>query len=239
MQLRSRQCSGESGVHFMRRCRGQTSGARRASHFTVARDALLARLASPDGKALGDISAATEVHLVGCLAVEGAVGDSLVVLGHVELDEPLDGREVVERVQEQPAMFERPPPGLDEGVGEADVDRSDDAPQSACPGSRAHPRKGRPAQSSCPPAVVVMEPVRNRGRNDRPAPLRGGRPEWRALQETALPPRPVPSGRRERSRRYRLRGEPRCAPRRGGPAPPGTSPSWRPRSPQRPRRARL
>jgi hypothetical protein len=32
-------------------------------------------------------------------------GGSLVVLGHVELDEPVDGRDVVERVQEQPAML--------------------------------------------------------------------------------------------------------------------------------------
>src|SRR5580658_3354399 len=47
-------------------------------------------------------------------ALERAVGDPLVVLDHVELDEPPDGCEVVERVQEQPAMLERAPPGLDE-----------------------------------------------------------------------------------------------------------------------------
>ena len=54
--------------------RWSTAGARRASHFTVAREALLARLASPDGEAIGDLSTATEVHLVGCLAFERAVG---------------------------------------------------------------------------------------------------------------------------------------------------------------------
>jgi hypothetical protein len=73
--------------------------------LTVARDPLLARLASTDGEVMGDLSTAAEVHLVGCLAFKRAVGDSLVVLGHVELDEPLDGRDVVERVQEQPPMF--------------------------------------------------------------------------------------------------------------------------------------
>jgi hypothetical protein len=83
----------------------RTPGARRASHFTVACHALLARLPSTDGEVIGDLSTATEVHLVGCLAFKRAVGDSLVVLGHLELDEPLDGREVVERVQEQPPMF--------------------------------------------------------------------------------------------------------------------------------------
>ena len=110
MQLRLPQFFGESGIRFMS-CgdvlarRWSPAGARRARHFTVAHHALLARLASPEGEVIGDLSTATEVHLVGCLAFKRAVGDSLVVLGHVELDEPLDGRDVVERVQEQPPMF--------------------------------------------------------------------------------------------------------------------------------------
>jgi hypothetical protein len=56
----------------------RTPRARRASHFTVACHALLARLASPDSEVIGDLSTATEVHLVGCLAFERAVGDPLV-----------------------------------------------------------------------------------------------------------------------------------------------------------------
>jgi hypothetical protein len=55
--------------------RWSPAGARRASHFTVAHHALLARLASPEGEVIGDLSTATEVHLVGCLAFERAVGD--------------------------------------------------------------------------------------------------------------------------------------------------------------------
>jgi hypothetical protein len=58
--------------------------------LTVARHALLARLASLDSEVIGDLSTATEVHLVGCLAFERAVGDPLVVLDHVEFDEPPD-----------------------------------------------------------------------------------------------------------------------------------------------------
>ena len=58
------------------------------------------------------------------------VGDPLVVLGHVERDEPLDGREMVERVQEQAAMLERAPPGFDERVRKAHVDLSDDPLQN-------------------------------------------------------------------------------------------------------------
>ena len=62
---------------------------------------------SPGGEFIGDLSTATEVHLVRGLPFERAVRDPLVVLDHVERDQPLDGRDVVERVQEQPAMLER------------------------------------------------------------------------------------------------------------------------------------
>jgi hypothetical protein len=58
------------------------------------------RLTSPGGEFLGDLSTATEVQLVGCLTFERPVGNPLVVLGHIERTEPLDGRELVERVEE-------------------------------------------------------------------------------------------------------------------------------------------
>jgi len=59
MQLRLPRFFGESGIRFMS-CgdvlarRWSTAGARRASHFTVAHHALLARLASPEGEVLGE-----------------------------------------------------------------------------------------------------------------------------------------------------------------------------------------
>jgi hypothetical protein len=65
--------------------------------LTVAHHALLARLVSPGGEVIGDLSTATEVHLVRRLALEYAVRDPLVGLAHVELDQPLDGCQVVVR----------------------------------------------------------------------------------------------------------------------------------------------
>jgi hypothetical protein len=97
-----------------------------------------ARVASPGREFTGNRIAPAEVGLIRCLAFERGVGDPLVVLGHVERDEPLDGRDVVERVQEQPSMLERAPPGFDERVGEAHVDLSDDALQSAAIEERVH-----------------------------------------------------------------------------------------------------
>ena len=88
-------------------------GACWAGHLTVARYSLLARRASEYGKGLGYMLTTTEVNLVRCLAVERPMWDPPVALGHVELDEPFDTRDVVERVQEKPAMFERTPPGFD------------------------------------------------------------------------------------------------------------------------------
>ena len=41
-----------------------------------------------------------------------------VVFVDVELHESTDGRDAVERVKEEPLMFERPPPRLDHGVRE-------------------------------------------------------------------------------------------------------------------------
>src|SRR2546429_2732484 len=41
-----------------------------------------------------------------------------VVFVDVELHESTDGSDAVERVEEQPLMFERPPPRLDHGVRE-------------------------------------------------------------------------------------------------------------------------
>jgi hypothetical protein len=96
------------------------------------------RLALPDGEVIGDLSPATEVHLVGCLAFERAVGDPLVVLNHVELDEPPDGREVVALVQEQPAMLEGALSGIDERVREAHVDLREYAMQSVPLEERVH-----------------------------------------------------------------------------------------------------
>src|ERR1019366_3003291 len=95
---------GSCGEVFARRWR--PARARGARHRTVACYALLARVASPGRELTGNLIAPTEVDLVRCLAVERGVGDPLVVLGHVERDELLHRRDVVERVQEQPPMFE-------------------------------------------------------------------------------------------------------------------------------------
>jgi hypothetical protein len=45
-----------------------------------------------------------------------------VVLLNVEFDELLKGSERVERMQIEPAVLQRPPPGFDQGIGIADLD---------------------------------------------------------------------------------------------------------------------
>ncbi len=88
------------------------------------------------GELLGDLLAGARVHLVRGLTVEGGVGDHGVVLGDVEGDEPLDGGEGVELVQEEPVVLQGAPPGLDHGVGEGDVDLGDDPAEQAFGGGQ-------------------------------------------------------------------------------------------------------
>lgn len=49
------------------------------------------------------------------------MGESGVVLVHVERDQLLKCADRVERIQIQPLVFERPPPRFDERVGECDL----------------------------------------------------------------------------------------------------------------------
>jgi len=68
------------------------------------------------------------VHLVGSLPPERGVRDSTVVLCDVELDQAADLGLGVEVVEEEPAMFEHAPPGLDQGVREGDLRLGEHAP---------------------------------------------------------------------------------------------------------------
>ena len=52
-----------------------------------------------------------------------------VVFVDVERHESTDGRDAVERVEEEPLMFERPPPRLDHGVGELQLCEGQHPPQ--------------------------------------------------------------------------------------------------------------
>ncbi len=58
---------------------------------------------------LGDVCSGIEVHLVGRLTAERRVGKARVVLVHIERDQLLESAERVQRVQEQPLVFERSP----------------------------------------------------------------------------------------------------------------------------------
>jgi hypothetical protein len=107
--LRSLQFLPESIVRFMRR--GVRSAvASRASRPRTPPRGCAPRAPGERRVLTGDLVAPTEVDLVRCLAFERGMRDPLVVFSHVELDEPLHRRDVVERVEEQPPMFERAPP---------------------------------------------------------------------------------------------------------------------------------
>ncbi len=51
---------------------------------------------------LGDVRSGTKVHLVGRLTAERRVGETRIVLVHIERDQLLESADRVERVQEQP-----------------------------------------------------------------------------------------------------------------------------------------
>ena len=70
---------------------------------------------------MGNAVSGTEEHLVGCLTAEGGVGETRVVLVHIERHQLLEPDDRVERVQEQPLVFERSPPRFDERVGKRNV----------------------------------------------------------------------------------------------------------------------
>ena len=69
----------------------------------------------------GNLLAPPEVHFVGCLPGEGCMWNYGVVLLDVEFDQLLQGSETVERMQIEPAVLERAPPGFDQGIGIADL----------------------------------------------------------------------------------------------------------------------
>jgi hypothetical protein len=73
-------------------------------------------------KLSGNVVTTAEVHLVGRLPGEGCMRNHAVVLLRIEGDELLQGREGVELVQVEPAVFQGAPPSLDHGVREADLD---------------------------------------------------------------------------------------------------------------------
>jgi hypothetical protein len=80
-----------------------------------------ARRASPGVELVRDVSARSEVHLIRRLVAEGGVGEAGVVLLDVERDELPERREAVERVEVEPLVLERSPPGLDHRVRERDL----------------------------------------------------------------------------------------------------------------------
>ena len=57
------------------------------------------------------------------------MGNYGVVLLDVECDQFLKGSEGVERMQIEPAVLQRAPPGLNQGIGEADLDLGEYAAQ--------------------------------------------------------------------------------------------------------------
>ena len=56
---------------------------------------------------------------------------SFVVLDHVEPDQLFDGLDTVERVQEEPLVLQRTPPGLDHRVREAQIGHGQDTTKQA------------------------------------------------------------------------------------------------------------
>src|SRR5437867_768450 len=68
-----------------------------------------------------DVAAGSEVDLVRRLAVEGGMRETAVVFLDVERDEPPERRDGVERVEVEPLVLERSPPGLDHRVRESDL----------------------------------------------------------------------------------------------------------------------
>jgi len=64
------------------------------------------------GERIGDMRTEAGVHLIGSLSLERGVGQARVVLLDVERDEPADASRRVELVQEEPAVLENSPPGL-------------------------------------------------------------------------------------------------------------------------------
>ncbi len=63
----------------------------------------------------------TEVHLVRGLTTERGVGETHIVLIHIERDQLLEPADSVERVQDEQLVLERAPPRFNERVGERDV----------------------------------------------------------------------------------------------------------------------
>jgi len=64
----------------------------------------------------GHLLATSEIHLVGCLARESGMRNDGVVLLDIEFDKLLKGSERIERMQIEPAVLQRPPPGLNQGI---------------------------------------------------------------------------------------------------------------------------
>jgi hypothetical protein len=73
-------------------------------------------------KLAGIVVTASKIHLIWRLAGEGRTRNHGVVLLDIEGDELLQGREAVELVQVEPAVFQGPPPRLDHRIREAHLD---------------------------------------------------------------------------------------------------------------------
>ena len=73
-------------------------------------------------KLSGNVVTTTQIHLIWRLAGEGRMRNHGVVLLHIAGDELLRGREGVELVQVEPAVFQGAPPSLDHRVREVDLD---------------------------------------------------------------------------------------------------------------------
>ena len=74
------------------------------------------------GEPIRHILLSAEVHLVRRASSENGARDLLVVLTDVERDETPHRRRTVERVQEEPRVFQLSPERLDQGVRGDDVD---------------------------------------------------------------------------------------------------------------------
>lgn len=78
-----------------------------------------------------EVAVGSEVHLIWRLSLKSRMGETSVVFRDVERDESLKRRNRVERVEIEPLMLQRSPPGLNHGVREGDLDHRKESSRNA------------------------------------------------------------------------------------------------------------
>ena len=93
-----------------------------ARHRTIGDHAGCPRIALRERQFLGHFGAGPKEDLVRCLPTERWMRHLRVVLVDVKFDHRTNTRHKIQGIQEQPLMLQRTPIGLDERIGEADLD---------------------------------------------------------------------------------------------------------------------